>query len=98
MDQANSLTSFRGHSWGRVICYAWLNARPAGERESIWGPECLVHASMSMSLHRKTSATLAFCCLIPVFSGDDFPAFKMCLSFRERAELMLWGGQYQQTP
>lgn len=98
MDQANSLTSLRCHSWGRVICYAWLVARLAGDQENIWGPECLVSVSMCMSLHGKTSAGFAFFCLISVFSGNDFAAFKMRLSFREGAEAMLWGGHYQLAP
>lgn len=90
MDQANSLTSLRGHSWGRVICYAWLAARLAGNCENIWGPECLVSASMCMNLHRKTSARLAFFSLFSLFSGNYFPALKRHLSFREGGEAMLW--------
>lgn len=90
MDQANSLTSFCGHSWGGVICYAWLVARLAGNWGNICGPEYLVTASTFMNLYGKTSARFAFFSLFSVFSGNYFSTFKMSLSFRKGGEAMLW--------
>ena len=101
MDQANSLTSLRGHSWGRVICYAWLVARLAGNWGNISGPEYLVTASICTNLYGKTSARSAFFFfffLFSVSSGNYFSTFKMSLSFREGGEAMLWGGRGQPAP
>jgi len=80
-----------------LLCMA-SSARLAGDRENIWGPECLVSASTGSSLPGERSAGLAFFCLILLFSRNDFPTFKMCLSFREGAEATLWGGHYHTAP
>lgn len=98
MDQANSLTSLCGHSWGCVICYAWIVARLAGNWGNICSPEYLVTVSTCMNLYGNTSARFAFFSLFSVFSGNYFSTFKMSLSFRKGGEAMLWGGHCQPAP
>lgn len=44
-----------------------------------------------MSLHGKAWLRFAFFCLISVFSGNDFPTFKVGLSFRkEQKSAVRW--------